>query len=225
MTDRADDYSAITHSTGSLDKEEIITRMLHKGTLTTRTDIVAVMNNFEEAIEEAMLEGYSITYPLFNTSFSISGVFESPTDSFDGNRHKLNINLTKGVRLRETERKVKFEKTTAATPLPTIQEVKDCMSGKVNELLTKGGVVELTGYSLKIEGDSPSCGLWFINAEKEEQKSSLVLENKPSRIMAMIPVLAKGAYQIKIVTQFTGGGKLLKTPKTFIYPKILQVGD
>ena len=225
LTDRADDYSAITHSVASLDKEAIITRMLNKGTLTTRTDILAVMNNFEETIEEAMLEGYSITYPLFNTSFSISGVFESPTDSFDGNRHKLNINLTKGVRLRETERKVRFEKTTSASPLPTIQEVRDCMSGKVNEILTKGGVVELRGYNLKIEGDSPSCGLWFINEDKEERKSDLVLENKPSRIMAMIPVLEKGEYQIKVVTQHTGSGTLLKTPKTFVYPKILQVND
>ena len=43
MTDRANDYSAIIHSTGSLDKEAIITRMLHKGTLATRTDIPTVM--------------------------------------------------------------------------------------------------------------------------------------------------------------------------------------
>ena len=88
LTDRPDDYSAQTHSIATLDKEAIIKRMLNRGTLLTRTDILAVLNGFEETIAEALLEGYSVTHPLFNTSFSISGVFESPLDTFDGNRHK-----------------------------------------------------------------------------------------------------------------------------------------
>ena len=43
------------------------------------------------------------------------------------------------------------------------------------------------------------------------------------RILAMIPALASGNYQVKVVTQFTGGGKFLKTPKVFVYPKTLTV--
>jgi hypothetical protein len=47
LTERPDDYSAITHSLPSLDKAAIIDRMLNRGTSLTRTDILAVMNSLE----------------------------------------------------------------------------------------------------------------------------------------------------------------------------------
>jgi hypothetical protein len=223
LTDRTDDYSAMTHCTESLDKEAIITRMLHKGTLLTRTDILAVLNNLEETVVEALLEGNNLTLPLFNTSFSISGVFESPLDSFDGNRHKLHINLTKGLKLREAEHSVKFEKSHTPSPQPNIQEVKDSISGAVNEQLTPSGVVEVRGYNLKIEGDNPDCGLWFIQAGGTEMKADVFIDNKPSKIIAMIPALYSGEWQVKVVTQYINGGKFLKMPKVFVFPKMLMV--
>jgi hypothetical protein len=223
LTERPDDYSAQTYSVASLDREAIIARMLKKGTLMTRTDIVAVLNGFEETIDDAVCNGYSINLPLFNTSFSISGVFESPMDTFDGNRHKLNVNLTKGTLLRQAERQVKLEKTTTGTPQPTIQEVKDSISGVVNERLMAGGVVEIRGYNLRIDGSDPSCGLWFVSDGGAETRATVIIENKPSRIMAMIPSLPAGTYQVKVITQYSGGGKFLLTPKTFVYPKNLLV--
>ena len=225
LTDRPDDYSAQTHAVDSLDKEAIIARILKRGTTVTKTDVLAVFNGMEEVIADALLEGNTINLPLFNTSFSISGVFESPLDVFDGNRHKLNINLTKGVLLREAEKSVKFEKTSTTIPLPQIQEVKDSISGAVNETLTPNGVVEVRGYNLKIEGDDPACGLWFVAANGTETKAVTFIENKPSRIIAMIPALPADKYQIKVVSQYSNGIKLLKTPKLFIYPKTLTVGS
>ncbi|MDR1698811.1 MAG: DUF4469 domain-containing protein [Prevotellaceae bacterium] len=168
-------------------------------------------------------QGNQVTLPLFNTSFSISGVFERPADSFDPNRHKLNINLTKGTLLRDAEKQVKLEKTNTSAPLPNIQEAKDSVSGTVNEKLTAGGVVELRGYNLKIEGEDPSCGLWFVAEGGAESKAKIFIENKPSRIIAMIPALDAGKYQVKIVSQYMTGGKQLKMPKQFIYPKHLAV--
>ena len=142
---------------------------------------------------------------------------------FDGNRHKLNINLTKGSLFREAEKNVKFEKTNTPVPLPQIQEVKDSVSGTVNERLTARGVVEVRGYNLKIDGDDPTCGLWFVSAGGQETRAEVIIENKPSRIIAMIPALSGGNYQVKVVTQYSGGGKFLLIPKIFVYPKNLLV--
>ena len=222
LTECPDDYSAQTNATGSLDKEALVARMLSKGTLVTRTDILAVLNNLEETVVQALLEGYTVTSPLFNTSFSISGVFDSPKDTFDGNRHKLNINVTKGTLLRNAEKNVKFEKTNAVAPLPQIHEVKDVLSSTVNERLTSKGVIEISGYNIKIDGEQPPCGVWFVHENGTETPAEIYIENKPSKILAMIPQLATGNYQIKIVTQYSGSN-LLKTPKTYIYPKMLVV--
>lgn len=223
LTERPDDYSAITQSGKSIDQNGLIERILKRGTSLTRTDVMAVMNAMNETVAEGVESGDTFTLPLMNTSFSISGVFDSPLDTFDGNRHKLNVNLTKGVALRDAEKKVKLEKTNVPAPLPQIQEVKDSVSGTVNERLTAGGVAELRGYNLKIDGDNPSCGLWFVAADGQETKAATIIENKPSKIIAMIPALTAGSYQVKVATQFSGGGKFLLSPKIFVYPKNLVV--
>ena len=221
LTERPDDCSAQTHPMGSIDKEGLIARMLNRGTGLTRTDILAVTNCMEETVAEGIEEGFNWNLDLFNTSFSISGVFDGPMDSFDGNRHKLNVNLTKGVLLREAEKRVKFGKINSPAPQPQIQEVKDSVSGAFNDRLTARGVVEVRGYNLKIDGDDPSCGLWFVSEGGQATKAEVVIENKPSKILAMIPALASGNYQVKVVTQYSVGGKFLKIPKQFVYPKML----
>ena len=221
LTERPDDYSAITYSAVSVDQNVLIDRILKRGTTLTRTDLVAVMTAINETVSEGVEAGDTFNLPLFNTSFSISGVFDSPLDSFDGNRHKLNVNLTKGTLLRDAEKKVKLEKTNVTTPLPQIQEVKDSITGKVNEKLTVNGVVEVRGYNLKIDGDNASCGLWFVEESGAEIKAAIIIENKPERIIAMIPELLSGKYQVKVVTQHTGSGTILKTPKIFVYQKYL----
>ena len=52
LTERPDDYSAQAQPTASHDREAIINRMLQRGTLVNRTDIVAVLNNLEAIIRE-----------------------------------------------------------------------------------------------------------------------------------------------------------------------------
>jgi hypothetical protein len=222
LTERQGDYSAMTSSM-SLGEEEMIASVLKRGTLLTRTDVLAVWNAIKEFVVDTLAEGDSINLPLFNTSFSISGVFDGPMDTFDGNRHKLNINLTKGVLLREAEKRVKFEKENPPAALPQIQEVKDSVSGSLNECLTVRGIVEVRGYNLKIDGDDPSCGLWFVAENGAAVKAEVIAENKPAKIIALIPDLTAGNWQVKVVTQHTGSGTLLKTPKVFVYPKFLTV--
>ncbi|MGC3977017.1 MAG: DNA-binding domain-containing protein [Paludibacteraceae bacterium] len=222
LTERPDDYSALTHSPESYDKEKFIKRLLGKGTLVTETDALAVLNIIESTVREITLEGGTINLSLFNTSFSISGVFESPLDVFDANRHKLNVNITKGSLLRDTEKEVTFEKANSTPPQPQIQEVKDTVSGKTNEALTPGGIIEVRGYNIKIAGSDPVAGLWLVSETGEEVKVAVFAQNKPSLLIAQIPPLTAGNWQVKIVTQYSGS-TILQVPKVYVYPKALAV--
>jgi hypothetical protein len=221
LTEREDDYSAQVHGSISYDNDAIVARMVNRGNLLTKVDIGAVLEAYFNEVEMIHDEGGNINTPIVNTSSSISGVFNGPLDTFDPNRHKYNINTTKGTRLRAVEKRQKLEKTNTITPQPNIQEVKDSISGKVNEDLTPNGVIEVRGYSLKISGDE-RCGLWFIPTQGEAIKATIFIENKPSTVIAIIPALAPGNYNIRIVTQHSSG-KELKEPKSVIYPKTLTV--
>ena len=224
LTERKDDYAAQTHSKTVYTREEFIDLMLQRGTLVTKTDIVAVLNNIEETVTYIVKNGGMLNLPLFNISFSISGVFDGALDSFDPNRHKLHINLSKGTLLRDAEKEVKLAKTNAPLPQPQILEVKDSVSGKVDDVLTAGGAVEIDGINIKLAGDSDSVGLWFVLADGTETKAVTVVTNKPSQIISLIPqqLQAGSNCQLKIVTQYSGG-KNLKEPKTTVYGKTFTV--
>jgi hypothetical protein len=222
LTERTDDYSAQTHASAVYTREQFIELMLQRGTLVTKTDIVAVLNNIEETAKYIIENGGQLNLPLFNTSFSISGVFESILDSFDPNRHKLHVNIHNGTLLRDAEKTIKPTKVNAPVPQPQILEVKDSVSGQVDTVLTSGGAVEINGINIKIAGDSQEVGLFFVNGSGVETKAITIIQNKPAGIIALIPTLEAGKYHIKIATQFSGH-KDLKEPKITIYGKALGV--
>jgi len=222
LTGNADDYTAKTQSLGSYDKEAIITNMLWRGSLLTRTDIVAVLNGFEESIANIIHDGGTVNTPLFNTSFSISGVFEGAVDNFDHKRHKVNVKFNKGILIRNAEAKVIPEKTGAIANRLQILEVVDSVSGKMNEQLTSGGVLKIWGDNIKIMGDNPDCGLYFVPESGETVKAQVIAQNKPKSLIVLIPMLSVGIYTIKVVTQFTRG-TLLKSPSAYSFSKTLLV--
>ena len=117
---------------------------------------------------------------------------------------------------------MKLEKINSPAPQPSIQEVKDSVSGTVNETLTSKGVVELRGFNLKIEGDDLTCGLWFT-VNGQDFKAAVLIENKPSKVIAMIPELPAGECTVKVATRYANGQKYLKAPKHSVFPKLLTV--
>ena len=142
--------------------DEIIDLMMDKGTTLTRADVAATLQVYGEVCSSLIKDGAALNTPLMNTALSISGDFNGANDSFDKKRHTVNLNLTAGTLLRDAVTKVKCEKTEAASTDPYITEVADIVSGKVNEVLTKGGVVQLTGSRLKFKADDTAQGIFFV---------------------------------------------------------------
>jgi hypothetical protein len=221
LTDSPDDMSAQTHPGNTYDRDAFINLMLQRGTLVTKTDILAVFNNMEETAAYITENGGTINLPLFSTRFSISGVFNGAADMFDGGRHKLKINVRKGSLLRDAAKRVKLAKSNTMIRQPQIFEVKDCVSGNVDSMVTAKGVLELAGSDLKIVGDNASVGLYFVSSDGTETKASTIITNKPSRVIAIVPALKTGMYKVKVVTQFSNS-KIMKTVKEVVYNKPLK---
>jgi hypothetical protein len=221
--ERTDDYSAQTHSKTSYNKDALIELMLQRGTLTTKTDVLAVLNNLEETVAYVIRQGGTVNLPLFGTGFSISGVFEGATDVFDPLRHHLHVNIRKGTLLRAAEEDVKLMKVNVASPQPQILEVKDSVSGSVDDRLTPGGVLEITGVNIRISGKNPACGLFFVSDDMPETlKVETLVTNNPSSLVAIIPFLAPGGrYRVKVVTQYQHSRRDLNEPRTTTFPKLL----
>jgi len=224
LTPAPDDYMAQAADVRSYTLDEIIDLMMEKGTTLTRADVAATLQVYGEVVSAIIKDGSAVNTPLMNTSMSISGVFDGANDSFDKKRHTVNLNITAGTLLRDAVTKVKCEKTEGVSTDPYITEVTDIVTGTVNTTLTKGGVVQLVGSRLKFDAKDTAQGIFFVPETGEAVRAAVIAENKPARLMAIIPAdLAAGTYYIEVRSKHSGGGKPLKAVKAGRFAKPLTV--
>ncbi|UTC93570.1 DNA-binding domain-containing protein [Treponema denticola] len=224
LTPAPDDYMAQAADVRSYTLDEIIDLMMDKGTTLTRADVAATLQVYGEVCSSLIKDGAALNTPLMNTSMSISGVFDGANDGFDKKRHTVNLNITAGTLLRDAVTKVKCEKTEGASTDPYITEVTDIVTGTANTTLTKGGVVQLVGARLKFDAKDTAQGIFFVPETGEAVRAAVIAENKPARLMAIIPAdLAAGTYYIEVRSKHSGGGKPLKAVKAGRFAKPLTV--
>jgi hypothetical protein len=224
LTEEAGDYRAQVVNVTSFTSGELTDRIMKIGAGLTRSDIASVLEAAKQVIADIIAEGGAVHFELFNAFPSIQGVFNGPDEAFDPAKHKIKINLHPGTALRAALAEVKVKKVAAVLTGTVITSVLDVKSGAINGLLSPGRDVKIAGTKLKIAGDDPSIGLYFIPAESAPVKvdPTDIVVNNPAEVIAVIPELSAGAYQVRIVTQYTGG-KALKTPHTFTFAKSLTV--
>ncbi len=223
LTPAPDDYMAQVTDVRSYTLNEIIDLMMDKGTTLTRADVAAVLQVYGEVCSSIVADGAALNTPLMNSALGITGVFEGAADSFDKKRHSVNLSLSPGTLLREAAAKVKTEKTEGSNTSPYITAVTDIVSGKTNASLTKGGVVQLVGSRLKFEQKDEEQGIFFIPETGNAVRASVIAENKPARLMAIVPAdLAAGSYYIEVRSKYANATKQLKTLKVGRFEKPLD---
>lgn len=224
LTPEPDDYMAQTVDARSYDGQEIVELMLKRGSTLTKADAAAAVELYNSVCADLIADGCNLNTPLMNTSLSISGVFNGANDGFDASRHTVKLNIAPGVLLREGASKVKVEKTEAASTDPYITAVRDVVSGEVNGGLTVGGILEATGSRLKFDAADNVQGLFLVPESGAAVRCDVVAENKPARLMVMIPAtVAAGTYYVEVRTKLTESGSTGKTLKVGRFAKELTV--
>ena len=71
LTAKPDDYMAQVTDSQVFTLDDIIDRMVKRGTTVTRTDLVAIMQLYTEECSFIVEEGGTLNTPLINTSMSI----------------------------------------------------------------------------------------------------------------------------------------------------------
>ena len=226
LTPEPDDCMAQVQDVRSYSQDEVIDLMMRRGTTLTRADVAAVLQVYTEVVGELTADGSAVNAPLFNTSFSVSGVFNGMSDSFDKARHTVSVNVNAGTALREAVKSVKTEKTEGANTGPYITEATDVVSGAVNSAVTAGGILRLTGSRLKFNAADTAQGVVLVpESGGEAVRCAVVAENKPARVMVMIPAdIAPGAYYAEVRTTCDSSGKATKTLRTGRFGRPLAVG-
>ncbi|WP_449388251.1 DNA-binding domain-containing protein [Chryseobacterium lineare] len=224
--DNPNDFTARTASERSLNVQQICQSAANRG----GADISAsAMEHATELFLKEMAyqlcDGYSINTGYFTANTTIRGVFDSPSETFNKDKHSIIFQFNQGEKLRAEIPNIEVEILGVAEASAAILQVTDVKSGSVNDLLTPGRNLKIVGSKIKVTGDNASVGVYFVDAitqERTKVEQSDIVTNNPSEVMVVIPELAAGTYTIEVLTQYSGS-QSLKEPRTATLDKQLTV--
>jgi DNA-binding domain/Domain of unknown function (DUF4469) with IG-like fold len=224
--DNPNDFTARTASERSLNVQQICQSAANRG----GSDISAsAMEHATELFLKEMAyqlcDGYSINTGYFMANTTIRGVFDSPSETFNKDKHSIIFQFNQGEKLRAEIPNIEVEILGVAESSAVILQVTDVKSGSVNDLLTPGRNLKIAGSKIKVAGNDPFVGVFFVNTATNIRtmvEESDIVTNNPSELIVVIPALPAGSYHLEIVTQFTGS-YLLKEPRTAVFERELTV--
>jgi hypothetical protein len=86
----------------------------------------------------------------------------------------------------------------------------------VNKTFTAGNMFCITGNKIKVAGEDPDCGVYFVSADNNAitVKVDRIGENTGTMITGIAPLTKFELTKIEIRTQYTGSNiSFLKTPR------------
>ena len=169
--------------------------------------------------------GEKINTGYFSAQANVKGVFDSPRDRFDDERHKVEVAFSTGAIIRRRAKGLKAEVFSVDNSKLRIRTVIDAQTKEHVEKLIANRLLVLKGEKLKIVGDDPSVGIYLVHTESGQEThlpATALYENSNATLMFFVPDLQPGTYELKVCTQYAGSTTALTKPCTFAYSRVLH---
>jgi nucleoid DNA-binding protein len=227
LTKDPDDFYAKVVSEHTLGIDDICESAVERGNAPTTAEAMKInVKLFFKEMEYQLKDGYSVNTGYFIATMLIKGVFKHVSDKFDKMRHSLYFQFNQGEILRKGLGDVEVEITGAGESGMLIFEVVDVKTGSVNDRVTPNRNLRIRGSKLKLTGEHPDAGVYFINeitGEEIKVEADEVVDNKPSELVIVVPQLKSGLYLVQVCTRYAGSSKTLKEPRRVSFDKTLTV--
>jgi len=224
--DNPNDFIARTVSERSLSVKQICESAVnHGGTDISASAMEHATELFLKEMAYQLCDGFSVNTGYFTANTQIRGVFDSPSETFNSEKHSILFQFNQGEKLRAEIPNIEINILGVADASSAILQVTDVKSGSINDLLTPGRNLKISGTKIKVGGDNPGNGIYFVSTDtntRTKVEESDVVVNNPSELIVIIPTLPAGTYKLEIVTQ-QSGSTLLKEPRTAAFEKVLTV--
>jgi hypothetical protein len=225
--DNPNDFIARVNAERALGISDICRSAAERGGADIPADAMDhAVNLFFKEMGYRLCDGFSVNTGWFTAGVHIRGVFDSPQETFNPEKHTLLFELHQGALLRNELELVSVEILGVAETGTTVLQVTDVKTGSVNDLLTPNRNLKVSGQKIRVEGNDASVGIYFVNQSTQERTrvdASDIVVNNPSELIIVTPNLAPDVYHLEITTQFSSTGRVLKAPRSVIFDKPLTV--
>ncbi|MHB9293818.1 hypothetical protein Holit_02937 [Hollandina sp. SP2] len=174
------------------------------------------------AARNLLSQGWSFKIEdLGSFSLSITGSFPSPDAPSNPRVNKIALRFLAGKELVAAAGAASLNRLHGVEHGPIIDSVEDNASGAVNSKLTPGHGVRISGKDIKIAGTDSTVGIHLVDSTGNGigVPSGDILENGPTNVLFICPVLSAGDYTIQVTTQY----KEQTHPRTYIFNPPLTV--
>ncbi|MDX9919163.1 MAG: DNA-binding domain-containing protein [Paludibacter sp.] len=228
LTEDPNDFSARVISERTLSISDICRTAVSRGGAQTSTSAQAMESNVALFLKEMayqLCDGFSVNTGYFTANTQLRGVFNSSTETYNPEKHTILFQFNQGELLRKELGNVSVVIDKVGEAMLVIEEVYDSKSGTVNDLLTPNRNLKIRGSKLKIVGENPDNGVYFINTADNTRTKvdpTDIVTNNPSELIVVVPELKAGTYKVEVQTQYAGAS-VLKEPRSCTFDRILTV--
>jgi len=218
-------YLARTKNEASLSIENVCAALIKRGGYTGKYEnlIEGVRQFFDEAAYQ-LCDGFAVNTGYYTTQPNIGGTFDSDNESYDGNKNPVYFRFRALSALNNLARHINVDIEGAADNAGWIDKFTIVEKNAVNSIFSEGGLFCISGNKIKIAGDDPSCGVYFVPVDEPSKavKVTRIAENSQKKIIGVCVRTNYKRNKIEIRTQSTNNHKFLKVPRVITSDFILE---
>jgi len=216
---------ARTDDEASLTIEKVCETMKDRGGFTGKYgDLVEYVRQYLDEVAYQLCDGFSVNMRYFTIHPHIEGSFESLKEVYDSKKHPINFKVRVRKPLRDITRNVTVDIQGLAEKSAFIDEFTDTDEGFVNSQFIPGDLFNLTGSKIKLDGNDPGCGVFFVPVEEPRLavRVDRIVVNNASLVAGMAPNTGHALNRIEVRTQYNGSAVFLKSPRVIASDFVLE---
>jgi len=203
---------AVVSAVGAANLGDVIGHMISEGAGLTRPQAMAYFEKLTQSVEYFIGLGFSVSTPLFRARASISGTFANKQDSFDAERHQINVRTIPGIRLSKLEKNLSPVKIKLNRLFPLPETLTDSSTDTENGKITSGGSAVLRGSLLRFNPKDTQQGIFFAAVENpaEEIRAEIYQTVHSNEVSFQLPALQPKEYILVVKSDYYGWSSVRK---------------
>jgi len=220
-------YYARTNNEALLSIEQVCAALKTRGGFSGNYETLVenVKLFFDEAAYQ-LCDGFAVNTGYYSIHPNICGTFTTTIgESHDHKKNPIAFRFRTRAKLRKLADSINIEITGVANTSGYIKHFNDLEEDAEDSIFVPGNQFSITGQKIKVFGDDPACGVYFVPVEDPSKavKVARIAENSPSKIIGISVKTGFSLNKVEVRTQFAGSGtSFLKNPRTITSDFIIE---
>jgi hypothetical protein len=219
-------FFAKTDNEAYLDVERICAALKNRGGfLGSYENLIENIKQFLSECSYQLCDGFGLNLFYFSVHPDISGTFASEKETYNPEKNPIRFKFRTRLPLRNLVKHITVDITGVADGNAFIDEFIDRDEDSVNGLYTPGNMFCINGNKIKLAGNDPGCGVFFVPVDDPSKavKVTRIGENGSSTLTGIAPKTNCRYNKIEICTQYSGSTTtFLKAPRSIVSDFVLE---